>query len=118
MGTITTVSSTVLTVDGFTFAPEPGLTVERSGDSLWNGLAIGVAIGTALGVATRVRGCFQGVTVECVVKPGLAFGALGALIDHRRVGRTTVFVGTGPSSARLIPLLSSDAKGLLVRFHF
>lgn len=117
-GVVTAIGPRVLTVNGITVEPEQGLRVERSGDSIWNGLAIGIVAGSVLGASIDRRGCFHGVTVPCVAKPGLLFGALGALIDHARVGRTTVFLGASSTSLRLIPMFSSDAKWLLLSLHF
>ena len=96
----------VLTVDGHAIEPEQGLKVERSGDSIWNGFAIGVLTGGVLGATVGRRGCLHGATVSCVAKPGLLFGALGALIDRAHNGRTTVFMGDSSTSFRLTPFLT------------
>lgn len=117
-GVVTGVSPTVLTVDRYPIQPEQELRVERSGDPLWNGFAIGFVTGSVLGASIGRRGCFHGSTAGCVAKPGLVFGAIGALIDRARVGRTTVFLGESPPSSMIVPLLSSDAKGLFVALYF
>ena len=117
-GVVTDLSPTLLTIGGVALKPEPGLRVERSGDSIWNGLGIGFVAGAVLGASFPRRGCFDGATLGCVVAPGLVFGALGALLDRARVGRTTVFIGKRSTSATLIPLLSSDAKGLMLPAGF
>ena len=118
IGVVTDLSPTLLTIGGVALKPEPGLRVERSGDSIWNGLGIGFVAGAVLGASVGRRGCFHGATLGCVVKPGLVFGALGALLDRARVGRTTVFIGKRSTSATLIPLLSSDAKELRLGISF
>lgn len=94
----------------------PGLTVERSGDPIWNGRGIGLATGGVLGAVVGRRSCSV-VTLDGVTTPALLFGALGAWLDHGHVGYTKVFVGPGPLMVRLMPLTSRRHQRLLVELE-
>ncbi len=100
-GVVTDVTPTTLSVAGRVFQPEAGLKVERVGDSVWNGAAIGFGIGALLGGSMNRTGCFSNKGPGCVVKPGLVFGGIAALIDRAIVGRRTVFVGQSAKVTRL-----------------
>lgn len=117
-GVVTDVMPSSLRVGSYVFQPKVGLKVERLGDTLWDGAAIGFAVGAFLGGSTNRTGCFSNKGVGCVVKPGLVFGTIAALIDRAMVGRRTVFVGKAPGSAAWLIRLPGTGRGLLVSFSF
>ena len=90
-GTIRTVSSSAIEVDDATFPIGQVLKIDRLGDSVWQGTAVGVTIGAALGATVPRRGCTSGKKFKCIGGPAAIFGLLGAWIDYKRVGRTTLF---------------------------
>ena len=115
-GVVTDVTPLALRVDGHVFRPEPGLKVERLGDAIWNGAAIGFAVGAVLGGATDRTGCFSDKGPGCVIKPGLVFGAIAALIDHAIIGRRTVFLGQAPAAGTVRS--HPSGRGLFMSFSF
>ena len=100
-GTVKNVSPTVLTFDGTSVSPEPGLRIERGGDSLWNGVLWGFGVGLVGGVVTfpgalarKVIGsgeCNRDPFEPCLLAVTAISTAVGALIDYLHRGRTEVF---------------------------
>ena len=115
-GVVTDVTPSSLSVAGRVFRPEAGLTVERLGDSLWDGAAIGFAVGALFGGSIDRTGCFSKKSIGCAVKPGLVFGGIAVLLDRAIVGRRTVFVGT-PANATALSI-SWRRGSLLVSLFF
>jgi hypothetical protein len=93
-GVVTAVTPASLSVAGRVFQPQAGLKVERLGDPTWDGAAVGFAAGALLGASKERTGCFTNKSVGCVVKPGLVFAGIAALVDRAILGRRTVFLGT------------------------
>jgi hypothetical protein len=115
-GVLTEVSSTELRIDGYTFAPEAGLRVDRQGDSVWSGTLIGTGVGVLLGVA--LGECGSAEQWRCIAGAGATYGLIGALIDWAHEGRTTIFRGKSPRGARLMPLVTPSSGSLSVAFSF
>ena len=115
-GHITSISRDTLSIGKYEFGAEPGLKIERSGDSLVNGVAIGGGVGLLLGFSV----C--GHYTECAVSQGVVWGVFGALLDWAHVGRTNVYrVPSEPSAKRnlaVAPLVTADRKGVGVSLSF
>jgi len=116
-GLITSIRRNTLSIGKYDFGLESGLKIERSGDSLVNGIAVGGAIGLGLGVST----CFG--YSRCVVTQGMFWGIFGGLIDWAHVGRTTIYrVPSAPSASQrtlsAAPLMTTSGKGVTVSLSF
>jgi hypothetical protein len=92
-GRVTSLSAGEITVDGHRFVPGPGLKIERAGDTVWDGAALGFALGGLAGVTVGAEACLRQPMWHCFVASGIEMGALGAYVDWRHTGRTTVFLG-------------------------
>jgi hypothetical protein len=92
-GKIADVQPRLLTIEQHRFEPEPGLRIERAGDSLLNGIVIGGAVGAVIGATVAAEACLHTSNVRCVIGGVIGYGALGALIDWLRTGRTVIFEG-------------------------
>lgn len=102
-GRLTRISPMLLEINGYQFKPEPGLKIERRGDSLLNGTLIGLAVGALAGATIGAEGCLHSPLWPCVIGGGATWAAIGAFIDWRRVGRTRIYLGTaGPSALSLV----------------
>ncbi len=100
-GRVTFVSPSAPGVDGVEFKPEPGLKIQRRGDPVWDGALSGALLGLVAGVLLAGSECgVQWSFGKCVASSVTWLGGLGTLIDARRVGRTTIYVGAfrSPSS--------------------
>jgi hypothetical protein len=92
-GRVEAITPGSLSVGGYLFKPEPGLIVQRRGDSVWDGAWKGLAVGAVATVTVAA------LNDDLDGAPGfLAYTALpwmfwGALVDWLHVGRTTVFDG-------------------------
>jgi hypothetical protein len=118
-GVVTDITSSEVKLPGYTFKWEPGLKIDRAGDSMWTG---GTLIGAGVGavVAVVLGECYRD-RFECVIGGALVYGGIGALIDYFHEGRTTVFRGRaapGSASAHIVPVISTDKKGIAVAFEF
>jgi hypothetical protein len=115
-GHLTSISRDTLSIGKYEFGTEPGLKIERSGDSLVNGVAIGGGVGLLLGLSA----C--GPYTECAVSSGVVWGVIGAIVDWAHVGRTTVYRVPSESSAKhnlsVAPLVTADRKGVGVSLSF
>ena len=100
-GHVTSVSDQELIIDGYRFAPKPGLKVERSGDTIWDGAGLGFLLGGVAGVTLGAEGCLNRPKAPCFLANGFVFGAAGAYWDWRHIGRTVVFLGAPQPSARV-----------------
>ena len=95
-GRITQLSAFRLSIDGYDFTPEPGLKIDRRGDSLRNGALIGFAVGSAIGALLYSEYC-AGRQGPCppraavMLQAGVTDAAVGAFIDWLHVGRRPVF---------------------------
>jgi hypothetical protein len=119
-GSLTSLSPTELSIDGYRFESRAGMKIERRGDSLWNGAVIGFGLGAAL--------AFCGV--ECGdqrmwvsrLESGLFWAGIGALIDYEHVGRTTIFDRSsdalGRSFARVVPVIDAHRRGIALVKRF
>jgi hypothetical protein len=63
-GRLTSLSADALSVDGYRFTPRPGLKVERSGDTIWDGAAYGFLIGGVAGITVGAEGCLHRPMVD------------------------------------------------------
>ena len=84
-GRLISLTPTLLEIDGHQFKPEPGLTIDRRGDSLLNGALIGVPIGVLAGVTIGAEACLDSEKWKCAVGGAVTYAALGALIDWLHV---------------------------------
>jgi hypothetical protein len=96
-GRLASLSDRELSIDGYRFAPKPGLKIERRGDTIWDGALLGFVIGGLAGVTVGAEGCLRRPMIECFAGGGLVYGAIGAYWDSQHIGRTTVFLG-GPAA--------------------
>jgi hypothetical protein len=102
-GRVTSLSDQELTIDGYQFTPRPGLKIERSGDSIWDGATLGFLLGGVAGVTVGAEGCLNRSTTPCFLGNAVVLGALGAYVDWRHKGRTVIFVGGPEVSNRPMP---------------
>jgi hypothetical protein len=117
-GPLESLSPWVLTVDGYTFEPKPGLKIERRGDSLWNGALIGFGLGAFLfyPVVSEVgpAGAFRPIN-------GCLWAGIGGLIDYAHVGRTTIYDRSSDApgrSVRLVPDVGAHRKAVALAVRF
>ena len=102
-GRVTTLSSSLLEIDGHQFMPLAGLKIERRGDPLWDGVVIGLLSGFALGALTGMGECGIDWSFGRCALGGAAWGGVfGLLIDWRHTGRRLIYVGQ-PSGASQAP---------------
>ena len=99
-GPLTRISPFLLEIDGHQFKPEPGLEIERRGDSVMNGMLLGLGIGAIAGVTIGAESCLHRPLWHCGVGASITYGAIGALIDWLRVGRTLIFRGAATASGQ------------------
>lgn len=112
-------------------AADVRLVTRRWADPLWNGALIGAVVGAAAGAVPVLADCWNSETGSlydrchanggdfaawCLAGAG-GGAALGALVDHWRPSRQTVFEGGGPTVA-LQPVVTPGSNGLLVRIRF
>jgi hypothetical protein len=119
-GPIETLTDTRLAINGYSFTPGTSLTIERRGDSIWDGAAVGFAVG-ALALYPVVPETFAPKGGGVRINNGLLWGAIGALIDYAHKGRTTVYKGSSHSfsgSARLLPQIEQRRKAVALAFAF
>jgi hypothetical protein len=114
-GPLSDVSDLRLAIDGYVFAPAASLKIERRGDPIWDGAVYGFLLGALVSGTTGAEGCLNEPKAHCVLKDGLSFAALGALIDWMHKGRTTVYDSTPSAehrtSMRFVPWISTHDKG-------
>jgi hypothetical protein len=117
-GVLTELTPQRIVVGDREFEPGPGMKIERSGDSLWNGAAIGFGLGAFVLFPVLPEGGRAGP-----FRPvnGLVWAAIGALIDHEHVGRTIILDRSSDESGcnvHFVPDVSPHRKGaaLVVRF--
>jgi hypothetical protein len=99
IGNVSEVQPRLLRIDQYRFEPEPGLRIDREGDSLWNGFVIGAAIGAVVGATIAAEACLHGSNAPCIVGGALGYGGAGALIDWLRRGWTRIFQGAPAAQA-------------------
>ena len=119
-GPIDALTDTRLAINGYSFTPDPALTIQRRGDSIWNGAAVGFALG-ALALYPVAPETFVPQGGRFRVNNGLMWGAIGALIDYAHKGRTTVYKGSRrfpAGSARLAPRIDHTRKTVALAFAF
>jgi hypothetical protein len=90
-GRLETRSPSVVTVDGHVFRPHPGLKIEREGDPIWEGALAGLGAGLLLRFTAGPDTCLNRPIDLCAVGAGLPLAAIGAFIDWRHKGRTTIY---------------------------
>lgn len=120
-GRLTGVSPSRLAIGGFHFRPEPGLTIYRHGDPLWDGAGRGFIIGAVLSATVFRAPCLERSRLECTIRGGARLALLGAMIDRSHVGRTRIFRigGSEPAIAvRVAPFVSDRGAGLAVSWSF
>ena len=116
-GLISSIRRDSLSIGKYEFGLEPGLKIERSGDSLVNGIAIGGGIGLALGFSACGR------YTSCALSQGIVWGLFGGLLDWAHVGRTTIYrVPVSPTvsqrTLRAAPVITTSGKGVGVSLSF
>lgn len=119
-GPLAALTETRLVINGYTFRPGPALTIQRDGDSVWNGAAVGFALG-AFALYPVVPETFVSQGGRVRVNNGLMWGAIGALVDYAHRGRTTIYRGSShvfPGSARFLPQFDRGKKGISLAFAF
>ena len=99
-GPLTRISPFLLEIDGHQFKPEPGLEIERRGDSVMNGMLLGLGIGAIAGATIGAEACLHKPLWHCGVAASVTYGAVGALIDWLRVGRTLIYRGAATASGQ------------------
>ena len=83
IGRLTSLSADELSVDGYQFVPKPGLKIERSGDTIWDGAALGFLVGALGGVTWGAEACLRTSIMHCFFNDGIFYGAAGAYIDWK-----------------------------------
>lgn len=121
-GMVTSVAPGIIAIGGRSISPNPELTIEKEGDTLGNGAAYGFIFGALAGSTVGAEACLNEPLWHCAVGNGLVFAGIGAWIDHRRVGRTTVYDGHAKSSAQrawnLSPAIGRHTKGVALTRRF
>jgi hypothetical protein len=120
-GPLKTLSPSQLSIDGHVFSPGPNLTIERRGDPVWDGAAMGFGIGTLFGAALVLPQCGNLSPWACVFAPAVEVAAIGAFIDWRIKGRTTIYGGgpnAGRSSLRVLPGIDAHGKRISLAMRF
>ncbi len=116
-GEVAVVLPGTISVNGRDLSPPEVRRIDRVGDSLWNGAAIGFAVGAVVG-QDRQLGCFNSGSssrIRCAVLPGLAYGAIGMLIDRAREKRNTVFGGL---NVTLVPVVGGTFGAVVLRVTY
>ena len=114
-GVLADVSAGELRIDRYTFAPEPGLRIDKMGDSIWSGTFIGLGVGALVSVLTD---CYAVAHWHCLASAAVAYGGLGALLDAAHEGRTTIYRGSTPRAARVRPVVVPGSAQLTVAIGF
>jgi hypothetical protein len=122
-GVLTELTPQRIVVGDREFVPGPGLTIEKRGDSLWNGAAWGFAIGAVLGPTVGAEACRDSPMWHCVVGGGMVWAGIGALIDWAHAGRTTVYTGRAPvghdaAAWRVLPIITLRTQAVAVAKQF
>ena len=121
-GPLKALSPTHLSIDGYAFEPREDLKVERLGDPVWDGAAWGFGIGFLFGAVLVVPECSAPQRAwQCVLGPAAELAAIGAFIDWRIKGRTTIYDRSSEApgrSVRFVPDVGAHRRGaaLVVRF--
>jgi len=116
-GKVAVVSSGTIGVNGRNLTPPEVRRIDKVGDSLWNGALIGFAIGAVVG-QDRQLGCFNSGSssrIRCALLPGLAYGAIGVLIDRLHEKRKTVFAN---SNLTVVPVVGGTYGAVLLRLRY
>jgi hypothetical protein len=116
-GPIEALTDTRLAINGYSFTPGPALTIQRPGDSIWEGAAVGFAL-RALVLYPVVPETFVSQGGRFRVNNGLLWGAIGALIDYAHKGRTTIYKGSAHSLARFLPRIDPKRRTVALAFAF
>ena len=90
-GHLKTLSPSEMAVDGHVFQPHRGLKIEREGDPIWEGALIGLGAGLLLRFTAGPDTCRNHRIDLCAIGAGLPLAAIGAFIDWRHKGRTTIY---------------------------
>ena len=118
-GPVKTLTAAELSINGYAFTPAPGLTIERSGDSIWGGAVVGFSLGAFL-LYPVVPETFVSEGGSVRINNGLMWAAIGALIDYAHKGRTTIYRGSQSAgrSVRLVPEIGPRRKGVALALAF
>jgi hypothetical protein len=118
-GPVTSLAPSLLSIGSHSFAPMPGLKIERRGDPIWDGAVYGALAGLAVGALAASGECgVGGSATVCVLSGGAWFAGIGAFIDYRHKGRTRVFVGSPTPSTRSVRGSPGRSASLLVQIRF
>ena len=120
-GRLKALSPSEVAIDGYVFQPHPGLQIQREGDAIWEGALAGLGAGLLLGSTVGPDTCASRSSALCAVAAGLELAAIGACIDWRHKGRTTIYKAArtrGRTSIQLLPQISTRQQGvgLIVSF--
>jgi hypothetical protein len=97
-GRVSRLSPSVLAIQQYEFTPMAGLKIERRGDPIWDGAVQGAIVGLGLGFLTASGECgVDWPKWKCTLAGAGWLGAIGTLVDWLHVGRTQIYLGTGPS---------------------
>ena len=121
-GPLVALTPTLISIDGRWFQPVPGLTIQRRGDSIWDGATWGLTGGLIAGMLSASGECgVDWSSTRCIAAGGLWGTAIGLLFDSVNIGRTTVFKAPDNRAGRsfqLMPSVGSTSKALLVIRRF
>lgn len=120
-GPLTALTAAELTINGRVFTPAPGLTIEKSGDPIWDGTLIASGIGVLSGVTIGSEACRHHSLWPCAVSGAVSWGLIGALVDSLHQGRTRVYRSpSGPpaTSVRLVPRIDPRQKSVTLALAF
>jgi hypothetical protein len=118
-GPLKSISPDEVAIDGYRFAPAANLVIDRAGDPIWNGAAIGFVLGGLAGITVGAEGCLDRDKIYCFLGGGAFYGAVGALIDWGRKGRTRVFPAAAQrASLRVAPDIRTHRKGAMLAVRF
>lgn len=117
-GTLTSLDPSELRIDGYSFRPKGGLTIERRGDTVWDGAAAGFLVGMLAGITIGAEGCSDRSNWYCAVQGGGVYFLIGAAIDGLHAGRTTIYRSAGGGTVRLAPHWVGSRRGVALTIAF
>jgi hypothetical protein len=120
-GPLTALTATELGINGRSFAPAPGMKIEKAGDPIWDGTLIAAGIGTLAGTTVGSEACLHHSLWPCAISGAISYGLIGALIDSLHKGRTRIYKspsGSQSASVRVMPQVDSRQKGVALAFAF
>jgi hypothetical protein len=117
-GTLTSLDPSELRIDGYSFRPKAGLTIERRGDTVWDGAAAGFLVGMLAGITIGAEACLDRSNWYCALQGGGIYFLIGAAIDGLHAGRTTIYRSAGGGTVRLAPHWVGGRRGVALTIAF